>query len=102
MKKKPPKRPPVQANVVSIVGRIEQKRIADAHQRASATHLRKAELEAETSEQMAELEGMDLEAGIAWCEGETSREARISWTQLRSLRAWRSCARGDTEAGLAE
>jgi tetratricopeptide (TPR) repeat protein len=99
---RPPRAPADKGKVVSIVPELERKRMKRAHEHAAATHLRKLESAAEMSEHEAALEDMDLDAGIAWCEAESSREARVSWTELRSLRAMRSCMRGDVEAGLAE
>jgi tetratricopeptide (TPR) repeat protein len=100
--KGPPRAPASTDKVVSIVPELERKRLQRAHQHAAVTHLRQLEAAAEMSEHEAALEEMDLDGGIAWCEGESSREARVSWAELRSLRALRSCMRGDTEAGFAE
>jgi hypothetical protein len=106
MKKKPgegrPRAPASNGKVVSILPELERKRAQRAHEHAAVTHLRQLEAAAEMSDHEAALEDMDLDGGIAWCAAEVSEEARVSWVQLRSLRAMRSCMRGDTEAGLAE
>jgi tetratricopeptide (TPR) repeat protein len=99
---RPPRAPDAGEKVVSIVPQLERKRLQRAHEHAAVTHLRQLESAAEMSEHEAAIADMDLEGGIAWCEGETSREARVSWAELRSLRALRSCMQGDVEAGLAE
>ena len=98
----PPRAPTAGGKVVSIVADLTRRRVQRAHEQAATTHLRQLESAAEMSEHEAALEDMDLEEGIAWCEAEGSREAKVSWTELRSLRAMRSCMRGDTEAGFAE
>ncbi len=106
MKKKSGKRLPPAAKdknkVVSIAPLLQRQRMDQAHERAASTHRRQLESVAEMSEHEAAMERMNLEEGIAWCEKETSREARVSWVTMRSLRALRSCKRGDVAAGLAE
>lgn len=88
--------------VISIVRELEQRRAKEARARASASHLRQAESAVETSENEMALEALDLDAGITWLERDPSPEGRVSWSEVRSLRALRRCMHGDTEAGLAE
>jgi tetratricopeptide (TPR) repeat protein len=100
--KKPTGGPAEGGKVVSILGAIGRRRAADAREQASATHLRALEGQADLLENLAALDAMDLDDGIAELEGDETPEGRMNWAMVRALRALQRCRRGDVEAGLAE
>jgi tetratricopeptide (TPR) repeat protein len=106
-KKPPPQAPAREAKVVSIVEKIEARKMADVRRKAAAMHLRELESSVEMLDTTKALEEMDIEATLAEIDALSPAEmppeaARAARAEMRGLRALRSCLRGDPEAGFAE
>jgi tetratricopeptide (TPR) repeat protein len=96
-----------EGKVLSIVERIEARKLEQIRRSAAAMHLRELESSFQMLDHTKALEDMDVEAMLAelaaLSPGEISADqARVARTEIRALRALRSCLRGETEAGLAE
>ena len=88
--------------VVSIVERLEQKQRARLRVQSGQRHNRELELAVDWFEMKSQIEAVDVDAEIARLgPPETEAEARYKG-ELRCLRGFQSCLRGDVDAGHAE
>jgi tetratricopeptide (TPR) repeat protein len=88
--------------VLSIVERIEQKRMAHLRQQSAKLHVREIEAAVDWLDLRKQLETMDLDAELSRLAPAHTAEARHQRGALRCIRGLQSCLRGEVDAGDAE
>jgi tetratricopeptide (TPR) repeat protein len=88
--------------VVSIVERLEQKRRARLRVQSAKRHNRELELAVDWFDMRSQIESVKLDAEIARLRRTDTEAERRYKGELRCLRAFQRCLRGEVEAGHAE